>query len=281
MNEAIQLYLSGRRDTGVLLSGQLGLPLLEDAYYLACELLSTTKDRLSIHPDFLFVDRGKDKSIGVEKVEEILSKGSLKPSISNKILILIDAIDTMTEQAQNKLLKLLEDSEHVLLVATSYSNNVLHTIKSRMRIISYHPYTKDDFYNYCNRNNISNPEMLFYVTGGCPGLIDSYSGAAKIMKQVVDSFNKEKPLEILSVLHLVKENDRDNFFSVYPQLVGNLYRLIGRLCADAIHNSAPYNKKQLLTVMKLVNDGLLECDSRNYTKNSFFISMILIIEALS
>ena len=168
MRKELKSYLTGTKESGLLLTGNVGLPMLSEGLAVASILLSTPVEKLHIHPDYLFIDRGDEKSIGVAQSEMIVKKASLLPAVSDKIIIVVDGFDSMTVQAQNKLLKTIEENDSVLIIAIAYTNAVIDTVKSRMRVIEYEPLNRDSFIAFCKDHNIPDASYFYYASGGCP-----------------------------------------------------------------------------------------------------------------
>jgi len=84
------------------------------------------------NPDFQLIEPNGN-AVKIEQIREMQRKVSEKPIISNKKVYIIDEADTMTVEAQNCLLKTLEEPPEyitIILVCTN-ENNLLSTIKSR------------------------------------------------------------------------------------------------------------------------------------------------------
>ena len=93
-------------------------------------------ESLSKKPDVKIVEVEEDKkSIGIEKSREIVNFLQEKPfSMKYKIVVVFDA-DRMTTQAQNTLLKTLEEppSYAIILLTTKAENSLIETVLSRCR----------------------------------------------------------------------------------------------------------------------------------------------------
>lgn len=274
--------------TSILLVGNKGLFQEEDARSLAVKILGTTPQKLPSHPDFLHVSCEKEKSMGVEVAEMIIRKAAYMPAISEKIVVLISEIDRMPEQAQNKLLKTIEESRHVVVIATAYNNTVLSTIKSRCRVIEYHPLTEQEFSDFCLQHIIPDAATLFYVTNGCPGLIEENADVLLIFKAVSDAITHYNFLNLLSILHLVEENDSGAFYSKYPSHIRNLlammYAQVTEILFRELDNNAvargPVNADKIKKVLSILEDNLAICTTNIYTKNNFFLCIAGIIQTL-
>jgi len=88
------------------------------------------------HPDVYRVVSGK-KSIGVDAIREIESDINIKPFQGDRKIYIIDKADTMTPQAQNALLKTLEEPPRhaVILLLADNISNMLPTVLSRCQQI--------------------------------------------------------------------------------------------------------------------------------------------------
>ena len=86
------------------------------------------------NPDYKIIDIEQDeKSIKINQIREMQIKISEKPIISHNKVYIINNADTMTIEAQNCLLKTLEEPpEYVTIILIgSDENSFLTTIKSR------------------------------------------------------------------------------------------------------------------------------------------------------
>ena len=218
------MTMKGR--TGILFVGKNGQPLLEKAREVAAEHLSVSPSLLERSSDFYFVGLDADeKSIGVEKANDIVNRAALSASSGAYKVFIIDSMDKMTVAAQNKLLKTLEESD-TLIIGTCYEDNLLPTVKSRMQIIRV-------------GDKVAIPDDV-----------------KKIFDEVSACIDKGNMSEIFSVLNLVKEKDPKSFFNEHREYVKDLISLIAskilrpevmRLSAEHLEkcSSASYTKDDL------------------------------------
>ena len=105
----------------------------------ACDAcLSCRKANLGNHPATIVV--GPDgRSIKNEQVKVIQTEMHLKPYESRRKVFIIDSADTMTPQAQNSLLKILEEPPFSCLVILVSANaaGLLPTVKSRCQRLHF------------------------------------------------------------------------------------------------------------------------------------------------
>lgn len=92
------------------------------------------------HPDITVVK--SDKSIGVDAVREILRLTAEHTYEGGRRIIRIENAERMTLQAQNSLLKTLEEphAETVFLLTCDDTTQLLPTIISRCRVLRLHPW---------------------------------------------------------------------------------------------------------------------------------------------
>lgn len=92
------------------------------------------------HPDIKVIEP-EGKSIKNKQIEEFQQDLLRKPYESDKKVYIIKNADVMTDSAQNRLLKTLEEPSlyAVIILISTNINNFLPTIKSRCQIVKFHP----------------------------------------------------------------------------------------------------------------------------------------------
>lgn len=94
------------------------------------------------HPDIFVAQGGSgSRSFHVDSVREIRADAYILPNEAEHKVYLLLGADTMTEQAQNALLKVLEEPpQRVLFVLTCVSSAaLLSTVRSRAQIVTLSP----------------------------------------------------------------------------------------------------------------------------------------------
>lgn len=97
------------------------------------------------HPDIIYV-RGEKKNIIVDEIrEQILETVDLKPYHYQKKIYIIEQADTMTIQAQNALLKTLEEppAHAMFLLLAERAEAFLPTILSRVVVMKIRPLSEE------------------------------------------------------------------------------------------------------------------------------------------
>jgi len=97
------------------------------------------------NPDFRSV-RTEEASIGVDEIREIQGDVTIRPMYSKRKVYLIEDADKMTVQAQNCLLKTLEEPPPYVVIILTASNHkaLLETVRSRSQRIHFKKYTGEE-----------------------------------------------------------------------------------------------------------------------------------------
>ncbi len=123
--------------------------------------------------------RDKKKSIGVEQARELLA--ILQRSADTARVVLVDALDDLTDEAANTLLKTLEEPRpNIYFVLVCHQlTAALPTIRSRCRLVRLNPLNDADTRAVLRQNGAD--ETLAAVAGGAPGRVMG-SEAEAVMK---------------------------------------------------------------------------------------------------
>ena len=106
------------------------------------------------HPDVRYVTHEKPASIGVDDVRSQISGDiMIKPYNGRYKVYIVDDAELMTPQAQNALLKTIEEppSYAVLIFLTSSPESLLATIRSRCVLLRMKPVDKAQIRDYLIR----------------------------------------------------------------------------------------------------------------------------------
>ena len=125
------------------------------------------------HPDFLtFPPDGPLRQITIEQMRLLKERAQFKPLHGARRVFLIDHIDRANEQAENSLLKILEEPpEHlILLLAAENPYDLLPTIRSRA--VSFHlaPLSNAEMHAFAGSRDLADAERRIALSAGSPGL---------------------------------------------------------------------------------------------------------------
>lgn len=87
------------------------------------------------HADVLYID--SEQKTGIEQARNIKEFFQLKPFQAKGRAVVIEDISGLTPEAQNALLKVLEEppEEAVILLGTSFTHHLLPTVLSRVQVV--------------------------------------------------------------------------------------------------------------------------------------------------
>ena len=114
-----------------------------------CKCKSCIEFDSGSNPDFLIIEP-EDGKIKIEQIRNMQRRVAEKPINSNKKVYIIDNSDQMTTEAQNCLLKTLEEPPEYLTIILICSNeyNMLSTIKSRCTRMHFENLDLDEVKKY-------------------------------------------------------------------------------------------------------------------------------------
>lgn len=217
-HQHLENYVRLKHPGPLILSGKSGLGKKRAAFSLAALLLNCPEDELLRNRDFLLIDKGKEP-VRVEDVLYLLEQSSLTALGNVKVYLLCHA-ERINIQAQNKLLKLLEDRNQANIVIFLCNRDaLLDTIKSRCLIVEFLPLENAEMEEYLNACNIEHDHAFIrYLCDNCPYRLEEalavYPALKATYKEILTVKRKE---ELLAVFHLVKERDSEEFYSTYTE----------------------------------------------------------------
>lgn len=183
------------------------------------------------HPDFLQIEP-ENNTIKIEQIRSMQEEISVKPIASNKKVFLIVNSDCMTKEAQNCLLKTLEEPPEyaTIILTTSNESKLLNTIKSRCMKIPFQKIEENELEEYAkNILNLNLSKEFIKICEGSIGKlleieenkeiytevnslldnIERYSFSTLINKAEVLYKEREKIQEILEYINVYLYNQKD------------------------------------------------------------------------
>lgn len=169
------------------------------------------------NPDFqMIVPDGA--SIKIEQIRQMQRKILEAPIISNKKVYIIDDADLMTTEAQNCLLKTLEEPPEfvTIILIGAKENSFLSTIKSRCTIIKFQNIENKEIKKYLKENyeitDIS--ENMLQIFQGSIGKAEVLKDKQDLYNNVFEIIEKIKSLDLIDILKkadIIYKSQEDKF----------------------------------------------------------------------
>lgn len=162
----------------ILLTGPLGIGKSSLAKLLAAQLLMVDYERLEHQPHF-HVLRPATTALTIEQVRELEHLLSLKVpgSAAVRRVVLIDEAQKLTIEAQNALLKTLEEPPHdtVIILTSTSERALLPTVTSRLTSVRIQVPAQQEVRAYFEQTGAANEQLdrALAATGGLPGLMSA------------------------------------------------------------------------------------------------------------
>lgn len=169
------------------------------------------------HPDFLLL-QPDGNSIKIDQIRYLQQKIQEKPIISEKKVYVIDDADTMTVEAQNCLLKTLEEPPEfaTIILIGSNENAFLTTIKSRCMILHFQKIENAEILKYLKENydidNISSNvlDMFQGSIGKAISLKDKKDEYENIEK-IIENLNTKDIIDIIKISEVIYKSKEEIF----------------------------------------------------------------------
>lgn len=196
------------------------------------------------HPDIHYITHEKF-SIGVDEIREQLNNDiQIKPYSSQYKVYIIPDANRMTEQAQNALLKTLEEppAYAVIILISENESSLLSTILSRCITLHMKPLSKEEITEYLISELQMEPERAQIAAGFCQGNIGqairfANSEDFQVMKaQVLQLLKQIDTMSLPSIAEVIRSfaQDKKNIYD-YLDLMLLWYRdvLMFKVTKDA------------------------------------------------
>ncbi|MDI6601364.1 MAG: hypothetical protein QME46_06235 [Thermoanaerobacteraceae bacterium] len=197
-----------------------GLAAREIAKYLNCtggnRPCDTCRNCKSIEagsfPDVYMLTQ--NRSIGVDEIRDIIEKSIVRPYTSRYNVFIINKAHTMTSEAQNAILKTLEEchGDNIFLLLADSTDALLPTIRSRAQVLSMRRANEEELTDMLmKRYNIDKQKALFAarfskgVVGKAVMLLepDHIEFRQKVF-DIIDRLRNAKPYDVFDMYGILK-----------------------------------------------------------------------------
>ena len=207
--------------------------------------------------------RPSKASFGVDDVREIIDEVNKKPFEGDKKVIIIHQGNKLTIQAQNALLKTIEEppTEVYIIILCESLELILDTIKSRCEIYKLTPLTKDELYKYIAIKGYDYSEeeksSAIAFSEGIPGRIDRYFSDTELQElrdKIVDLLLQLTNNEIEAIL------EKEEQLVSYKQNKEEVINVLSSFIRDILVNKEVYNENLIInrdkirSIERLTND---------------------------
>ena len=193
-------------------------------------------------------------SFGVDDVREIIDEVNKKPFEGDKKVIIIHQGNKLTIQAQNALLKTIEEppTEVYIIILCESLELILDTIKSRCEIYKLTPLTKDELYKYMAIKwyECSDEEKLSAIafSEGITWRIDRYFSDTELQElrdKIVDLLLQLTNNEIEAIL------EKEEQLVSYKQNKEEVVNVLSSFIRDILVNKEVYNENLIINRDKI------------------------------
>ncbi len=246
--------------------------------------------------DINYVDiihyKSEKSSLGIDEVRKIIEEVSKKPYEGDRKVIIIHGGDKLTVQAQNAMLKTIEEPPKgvYIILLTESLELLLDTIKSRCQIYKLTPLDKEDMYRYLNRIGETDEKRISTALAyaeGIPGRADRILNDEELDKLrllIIDLLNEVNNKNENAVL------EYEGKLSKYKGEKDEILNLLASFIRDIIVYKELENKDIIINVDKVEFIGklaltlsynklnaMLNCieDARKNFKNNISYSMTM------
>ena len=249
----------GKRETALSFSSML---LCERGYFPCGECKSCRLFAEGSNPDFQEI-YSEDKSISVEDIRNILKGLIIKPLYSRYKVIIINDADSMTVQAQNALLKSLEEPPpYVVFILTVQSGAaVTQTIRSRCQRVLFDKLDSEKIVKILESRYGSRKPGWDFIIAYADGVIGT---ALELIGEPRFIELREQVLEAADTVLSSKDTD---LFKIYEIFEGNNDRIefILRVMLLFFRDIIIYNQTSDLSI--LINSDKKDMIIKNANKN--------------
>ena len=172
------------------------------------------------HPDIIFVTHEKPNSVSVDDIRtQINGDVSIKPYSRPYKVYIVNEAEKMTVQAQNAILKTLEEPPEyvVILLLTTNVNSMLPTILSRCVVLNMKPVADELVRGFLKRQMM----VPDYKAEICVAFARGNIGKAKALASSEDFENVKS--EALSILKYINEMELSEIIAAIKKI--NEYKL--------------------------------------------------------
>lgn len=180
--------------------------------------------------------KSDDGVIKVDTIRALRDEIVLKPITSSRKVVIIDNAEYMNEQAQNALLKILEEPPEyaTIILIVANKEKLLYTIKSRCVLFKFHALSNEEIEEYFNEK--IDDELLEYGRGSIGRILKARENDdSNIIKEWVNALKNDSLIDTLKNISSLKDDKyaKNNLLDFFEYLLFQYYKELkqGSKCA--------------------------------------------------
>ena len=236
----------------ILLTGRPGAGKETLVFFMLDRIVPKKTSRTQI---FTVKKNQKKQDITIDQIRSLrgfLKLRSTGTETLRRAVVILDA-DKMNDEAQNALLKILEEppQDTVFILTAKSEKNLLPTIPSRCKKISVLPVTIGEAKDFFRQFPEDTVETSMRLSGGLPGLTTSLLNNGD--NELVEAVSRVKKFLVLSKYEkLIFLEEHLSTREQFSQFIDALYLSLKALEHAAIRNKDHNRAKKLLNSRKLI-----------------------------
>lgn len=216
------------------------------------------------NPDFIEISEDGN-SIKIAQIRELQEKIYQKPIVSSRKVVIIDNSEKMTEEAQNSLLKTLEEPPEyiVIILITSNENKLLNTIKSRCLKLSFVNIDGKEMLEYIDKNQeIQKPSQ---------SILELCNGSIGRLIKINDNIEEYNQIDVITkdmisgrIPNVVKLINKYEVLYKSKEIIFDLLDYMIAIVYSHIKKNADYRSK-FINIIGIINNAKTKLNSNtNY-----------------
>lgn len=228
-----------------------------------CKLITS-----NVHTDVLLYPKVEESVIKVEDVEDLIEQSFVKPLEIDKKIFIITHAEKMNVQAQNKLLKTLEEPPKnvVILIGATGEYGLLPTVLSRVKRLSVRDFNEKELLEYFHSENA---EFAVSMCDGTVGDAKRLMGDEKFLQvqefclSVISEMKSSREVLEYSTRMVELKSDFSLVLSVLEMFFRDLLVLIegkselvkNKVYLDRLAGITGYKRGAVIEILEMINNA--------------------------
>lgn len=248
------------------LTGEQGAGKGHIAYYIASQILNSDP---SDHPYVKHIDVVTQKT-GIEDIRELQKFLSLTVPGKDiyKRVVIVEHIDSIGHEAQNALLKTLEEppQDTIIIVTFARDTAILPTIHSRLQKINVLPVSQTTAQTALRQYSQQELTKAFYISNGQVGLLMALLND-QTDHPLLQGITQAREVITMSRYQRLASVDKLTKGSVPPlHILDGLYRLMNASYQQSLKTKSNDELRAIVSRLNLIEQAISDLDSNVQAK---------------